>query len=122
MYNPTKIFVDGANPSVIRSLKLQINEDAEYGKCIQRYKSMKVDYAQNMRIVPINFAQMHKEMLSHTKMLLENGFIAINPRFTKLIVSLRTAVEQDGKLNKQVTSFNDVYDSFRLACHMFQFN
>jgi hypothetical protein len=56
-------------------LKLQINEDAEYGKCIQRYKSMKVDYAQNMRIVPINFAQMHKEMLSHTKMLLENGFM-----------------------------------------------
>jgi len=83
MYNPTKIFVDGANPSVIRSLKLQINEDAEYGKCIQRYKSMKVDYAQNMRIVPINFAQMHKEMLSHTKMLLEKWIYCNQPKIHK---------------------------------------
>jgi hypothetical protein len=76
-YNPVKIFVDGANPSFIRSLKLKLGEDPDYEKCIDRYRSMKIDYAENMRVA-INFAQMHKEMLSHTKMLLEDGFIEIS--------------------------------------------
>jgi len=42
-------------------------------------------------------------MLGNCKMLLEKdgGYIAVNPRFDKLITSLRTAVEQnEGVLDK----------------------
>jgi len=49
----------------------------------------------NMLVVPIHFAKEHIRMLTHTKRILEynGGSIAINPRFDKLITSLRTAVE-----------------------------
>ena len=45
---------------------------------------------------PVNFAEEHKKMLLHAKMLLEDkhGLVAINPKFDKLITSLRTAVEK----------------------------
>jgi hypothetical protein len=45
-----------------------------------------------------------------------DGKIAINPdRFDKLITSLRTAVDNDGVLDKEATSYNDIFDAFRLA-------
>jgi hypothetical protein len=48
--------------------------------------------------------------------------IAINPdKFDKLITSLRTAVDNDGALNKESTSYNDIFDAFRLALKFYQF-
>jgi hypothetical protein len=59
-----------------------------------------------MRIVPVNFKSEHKAMLGHCKMILENdgGRVAINPdKFDKLITALRTAVDNDGTLDKEAT-------------------
>jgi hypothetical protein len=46
----------------------------------------------------------------------DGGYLAINPKkFDKLITSLRTAVEyNDGVLDKEATSYDDVFDAFRL--------
>ena len=42
--------------------------------------------------------------------------MAIHSRFNKLIIALRTAVEKgDGSLDKDATSFDDCFDSFRLS-------
>jgi hypothetical protein len=38
-YRVDKVYIDGANPSFIKSLKLQIGEDPDYDKVIARYKS-----------------------------------------------------------------------------------
>jgi orotate phosphoribosyltransferase len=57
------------------------------------------------------------------KMILESKeyAIAINQRFDKLITSLRTAVESgEGVLDKQTTSFNDIFDAFRLALNFYK--
>jgi hypothetical protein len=57
-YQVDKAYIDGANPSFIRSLKLQIGEDAEYDKVIARYKSEGSEDAAavaNMKVVPVNF-------------------------------------------------------------------
>ena len=65
-----------------------------------------------------NVAKEHKHMLAHCKEIMEyrNGLVAINPRFNKLITSLRTAVEKgDGSLDKDATSFDDYFDAFRLS-------
>ena len=65
-----------------------------------------------------NVAKEHKHMLAHRKEIMEyrNGLVAINPRFNKLITSLRTAVEKgDGSLDKDATSFDDYFDAFRLS-------
>jgi hypothetical protein len=42
-----------------------------------------------MRGVPVSFGKEHKEMLGHCKMLLEQGYIAINPDFDKLYWKVR---------------------------------
>jgi hypothetical protein len=48
--------------------------------------------------------------------------IAINPdKFDKLITSLRTAVDNDGTLDEEATSFNDIFDAFRLALKLYHF-
>ena len=58
-------------------------------------------------------------MLAHCKELLEyqNGMaIAIHPQYNKLITALRTAVENgEGSLDKEATSHDDLFDSFRLS-------
>ena len=126
-YQVDKVYVDGAIPSFIRSLKIQISENAEYDKVIARYSSEgwgddKDGWAQNMRIVPVNFNKEHKAMLGHCKMILEDdGKIAINPIFNKLVTGLRTAVDADGTLDKESTSYNDIFDAFRLALKFYQF-
>ena len=60
----------------------------------------------------------HKAMLAHCKEVLEDqgGMVAIHPRFTKLVTALRTAVENgEGSLDKEATSHDDLFDSFRLS-------
>jgi hypothetical protein len=124
-YNVDKVYIDGANTSFIKSLKLQIGEDADYDKVIARDRSEGLgDGTQDMKILPVNFNKEHKAMLGHCKMILEDdrGKIAINPdRFDKLITSLRTAVDNDGTLDKEATSYNDIFDAFRLALKFYRY-
>jgi hypothetical protein len=124
-YQVDKIYIDGANPSFIKSLKIQIGEEADYDKVIARYKSEGFgDATKDMRIVPVNFNKEHKAMLGHCKMILEQdpSKIAINPdKFDKLITALRTAVDNDGTLDKESTSYNDIFDVFRLALKFYHF-
>jgi hypothetical protein len=127
-YQVNKTYIDGANPSFIRSLKLQIGEDPEYDKVIARYKTEgwgddENGWTQNMRIIPVSFGKEHKAMLGHCKMILEDdrGKIAIAPKFDKLVTALRTAVDADGTLDKESTSYNDIFDAFRLALKFYHF-
>ena len=63
-YDVGKVYIDGANPSFIRSLKLQIGEDPDYDKVIARYRSEGLgdnSWSQGMRIVPVDFNSEHKE-------------------------------------------------------------
>lgn len=63
-YDVDKVYIDGANPSLIKSLKLQIDEDADYDKVIARYRSQGLgDATKDMRIVAVNFNSEHKAML-----------------------------------------------------------
>ena len=116
-----KIYVDGANPSVIKSLKMQLGEDPDYDKVISRYKLQKLDWTNSMTVIPVNFSTEHKAMLSHCKMIFEKGYVSINPKHDKLITSLRTAVENEGVLDKEVTSYDDIFDAFRLALRFYSF-
>ena len=66
-YQVDKVYIDGANPSFMKSLKLQ------------------------------------------------------GDKFDKLITALRTAVDNDGILDKESTSYNDIFDAFRLALKFYSF-
>ena len=78
-------------------------------------------YYRYMRVEPVSFGKEHKEMLVHAKMLLEQGYIAINPVFDKLITSLRTAIAEENILDKESTSYADIFDAYRLALNHYQF-
>jgi len=121
-YHIEKIYIDGTNPSFIRSLKIQLGEDPDYEKVIARYKSEGWDWENSawMKVIPVNFHTRHKEMLGHSKMLLERGNIAINPKFYKLVTALRTAVDNEGTLDKEATSYNDIFDAYRLGLRCYE--
>jgi len=124
-YQVDSVYIDGANPSFIKSLKLQIGEDPDYDKVIARYRAEGLgdSRSKDMRIIPVNFNKEHKAMLGHCKMIMERdgGRIAINPVFDKLITSLRTAVDADGTLDKIATSYHDIFDAFRLALKFYNY-
>ena len=57
-------------------------------------------------------------------MILEDdrGKIAINPdKFDKLLTSIRIALDIHGTLDKVSTSYNDVFDAFRLALKFYHY-
>jgi hypothetical protein len=60
-------------------------------------------------------------MLGHAKMVFEKGYVSINPKHDNLITSLRTAVENEGVLDKEVTSYDDIFDAFRLALKFYSY-
>jgi hypothetical protein len=113
-YSVHKIYIDGANPSFIKSLKMQWGERPDY-------ENVPKEQRQFMRVEPVNFNQEHKEMLGHCKLSLEKGYIAINPAFDKLIKSLRTAVAEENTLDKESTSYPDILDAYRLALKNYKF-
>ena len=124
-YHVSNIYVDGANPEFIRSLKSKIGETSDpkyYTEYIELYRKNKQNIENCMKVIPVHFAREHKAMLTQCKMFLEKGAIQIDPRFDKLITSLRTAVENgEGVFDKQATSYNDVFDAFRLAMKYYEF-
>ena len=50
-----------------------------------------------------------------------NCYYSWPDRFDKLITALRTAVDNDGTLDKEATSYNDIFDAFRLALKFYHF-
>ena len=98
----------------IESLKMQWGERPDF-------ENVRKEHRQFMKVQPVNFNQEHKEMLGHCKMLLERGYIAINPAFDKLITSLRTAVAEENILDKESTSYADIFDAYRLALKHYKF-
>jgi hypothetical protein len=79
-----------------------IGEDEHYEKYTKEQMEKYSRNTYSMKVYPINFATKHKEMLGHAKLMLERGYISINPTFHKLVTSLSTAVDNEGSLDKQV--------------------
>jgi hypothetical protein len=112
----TRVFVDGANPEVIRELKRRIGEFENIQEYYTEEQIWQMRYGDNMQIIPVNFQKRHREMLQWTYTLMSKKLIQIHPSLQKLIVSLRTAIViDDWKLDKQQTSHDDMLDSFRLS-------
>ena len=121
------VYIDGSAPEFVRSLKVMVGEEDS-----PSYIKDQIDFARKhdlpisdyMTICPISFSVDAKNMLLHTKELLEHEarpLIGINSRFESLILSLRTAVSSDdGRLDKNLTISSDVLDGFRLALKHFR--
>jgi hypothetical protein len=120
-YNVLKVYVDGANPSFIRSLKSSLGEETNYLEAIARYKAAHMDFTLNMKVIPVNFSTDHKALLAHMKLLMSDGHIAIDKRFDKLIQALHTASDVENTLQKSNMANHDSLDACRLALSFYQY-
>jgi hypothetical protein len=121
----SNIYVDAANPEVWESLKREFNEpfNQQYmSSQIADCKKYNLHLEDRMIIVPVPFSVEGAHMLQHAKWLMEetekdgSSLVAIHKKkFDKLITALRTAVANEYKLDKEVTSYDDLLDAFRLA-------
>jgi hypothetical protein len=112
-----KLYVDAANPEIITSLKRALGERTDYEEDLARIKQKHLgNPIYWMNVLPVSFNADGREMLGHTKHLIDRGKVAIHPtKFNKLVVALRTAVATDGLLDKEQTSFDDIFDALRLS-------
>ena len=69
-----KVFIDGSQPGFIRSLKIALGEYAQYEHFIDKAKQDKREDKLHlyMNIVPVNFGERGKIMLSNVKKLCDN--------------------------------------------------
>ena len=75
-----------------------------------------------MKVLPVNFATEHKQMLAHLATLVSKSYLAVPKEFDKLIIWLRTAWANELSLDKEKTSYSDSIDALRLACKMYKMN
>lgn len=54
-------------------------------------------------------------MLSNLHALVSKQYLAIDPKYDKLLTSLRTAYAEELNLKKDVTSYDDLIDALRLS-------
>jgi Terminase RNaseH-like domain len=127
-----RIYIDGSFPAFIKSLKKQIGPAEmpdsyqtvidDFHRRLGKQTTMTLEEAfPNMKVVPISFNKEHKTMLQNVMKVIEGGYIRIHPRFDKLITSLRTAstTNTEYELDKEKTSYDDLFDAFRLAMRYF---
>jgi hypothetical protein len=126
----SNIYVDAANPEVVQALKQEFEErfDEQYIRDQFAYcRKYNVHIEDHMFIVPVPFSVEGAKMLQHTKWLLDereedgSSLIQIDrERFHKLVTSLRTAVANEYKLQKEETSYSDLLDAFRLSLQFYK--
>jgi hypothetical protein len=121
-YDPVKIYTDGSAVSFCRSLKLipEISEDPSYQQQIKMFNEMKVDYTNNMRVIPVNWVKHQVGMVNNLQMLFNQNAIAVSPSLDKMCIALRTAVTENMRLVKDLSQMNDLTDSLFLACEEYQ--
>ena len=61
-------------------------------------------------------------MISNLTMMFHDNYIAIPDKFDKLITSLRTAQVNEYSLDKEATSYDDLFDAMRLSLRGFKVN
>ncbi len=103
----TFFFIDGSNRAMVNLLKIKWDESLNW--------ESKSTFGPNIKIRPVNFSTEHRNMLSNLHAIVSKGYLAIDPKYDKLLTSLRTAYAEELNLKKEQTSYDDLLDALRLA-------
>lgn len=74
----------------------------------------------NIEIRPVNFNTEHKNMLSNIQAVVSKGYLAIPPKYDKLITSMRTAYAEELSFDKKQTNYDDLFDALSLSLKGYQ--
>src|SRR5206468_409565 len=112
----TKVYVDASNHAFIQALKIAISEDPHYEPVMRRAELDRLQYSDLMNIVPINFNQFGRKMLTNLQTLINRGWLRISQvHHEKLLTQMRIAKESNGLLKKTAANTMDLFDACRLA-------
>ena len=122
--NLSAIHVDAAMPVVWQPLKRLFNEMANEKYVFDRIRyceTHNIPISRTMRVIPITFSNHHTKLLQHLKMLVDGGYLAVHPKFTKLLTAMRTAYATELKYDKSgsTSQHTDVFDALRLAVQVY---
>ena len=113
------LYCDSANPEIITQLKRDVFHEEYHDRLVKEKIKMAEAYGHSpgryMRVVPIAFSKHGSQMLQNAKAIVDDCKIAIDKRFTKLLIGLRTANADAYNLKKENTSYDDTVDAFRLS-------
>jgi hypothetical protein len=122
-YNPTKIYIDSANPDFIKSVKIQFRDNPDFESVIEQANHEKVDYEYRMQVIPVSFSQHGKDLLGRYQYFVSKGLFSVPSTFADLIMDMRTASYLDnGNLDRKAVGSRtfDLLDSTRLALKLFE--
>ena len=119
-YNQPRSWSTALLPHSLAPLKTMIGERSDFLKEREEYKARGIIWDNVTKVLPIYFGKLNKSLLGHAKNLFDNELIQIHRKHDKLIIGLRSASEEDGKLDKDKTSYNDIIDAFFLSLYYFQ--
>jgi hypothetical protein len=108
----TVYFCDGSNRAMINSLKIRWDESLDW--------ETSDTSPELMTIIPVNFNTEHKTMLANLHVVISKGYLAIDPKYDKLLTSLRTAYARELFLDKEATSYDDLLDACRLSLKAYE--
>jgi hypothetical protein len=103
----TIFYIDGANRAMVNLLKIRWDESLDW--------ETNDASPELMKIIPVNFNTEHKNMLSNLHAVVSKQYLAIDPKYDKLLTSLRTAYAEELNLKKDVTSYDELLDALRLS-------
>jgi len=113
-YMNTAYYIDGSNRAMVNLLKIRWQESLSWEST--------ESFSSSIKIRPVNFGNKGGEnMLSNLHALVSKGFLAIDPKYDKLITSLRTAYAEELNLKKDIGSYSDLLDGLRLALKAYHF-
>ena len=101
-------YCDAANAGMINLMKVRWQESTNWTRTEDVTPH-------NNHIIPVSFTGNHKQMLSHLHLMASRGLLAVDPKYDKLITSLRTAYATELSLDKNQTSYDDLLDGLRLS-------
>ena len=105
--------IDAVNRGFITSLKIAFSESINYEHAEDVLPS-------NNIVLPVNFSKEGKSMISHLAQLFNEHKVAVDPQFDKLIIALRTAIVNEYSLDKESTSYDDLFDALRLSLRCYK--
>jgi hypothetical protein len=111
-YMNTAYWIDGSNRAMVNLLKIRWQESLSW--------ESNESFDDTTKIRPVNFNTEHKTMLSNLHAVISKGYLAIDPKYDKLPISLRTAYANELSLDKDQTSYSDLLDGLRLALKAYQ--
>jgi hypothetical protein len=101
-------YIDGSNRAMVNLLKIKWDESLNWETNEELSPEL-------VKIIPVNFNTNHKQMLGNLHAVISKGYLAIEPKYDKLLTSLRTAYANELSLVKEQTSYNDLLDALRLG-------